>query len=285
MKHASKENLRPRYNELFNNLRTHQPLSYATYRKAGLYSTKEILMKTKNISIRDAQDGDFEWVDNLMHHTLEPYYGGDHHAHAKRIFDAHIAGGHDHIGFFSFEQRMFILEVDSVRAGMIHVVGKRQSTYKISPLIVAPEFQGKLGLGSRLLNYAETYARSHQARQIYCTVAEKNLAAMQFFLRKGFIRAGSSDSHYKNGITETMLYEPFYGKSKIISFDQRHVSVLPLDEVNTELKNEVAHLLLEKLPLSFEGITDEWVSALFNGYGKRDVGDVNTNRTYAFESQ
>ncbi|MFZ2604028.1 MAG: GNAT family N-acetyltransferase, partial [Candidatus Omnitrophota bacterium] len=146
-------------------------------------------MATVNVQIREARDGDFEWVSNLMQNALELYYGGDHRAHAKRIFDAHIAGGYDRIGFFSFEQHMSIVEVDGVRAGMIHLVGKRQSTYKISPLIVSPEFQGHLGLGSRLLEYAEAYVRSHQARQLYCTVAEQNVAAMQFFLRKGFIRA------------------------------------------------------------------------------------------------
>jgi len=239
-------------------------------------------MKTPEILIRDACEGDFEWVANLMHRSLEPYYGGDHHAHAKRIFDAHIAGGHDRVGFFSFEQHMSILEVDGARAGLIHVVGKRQSTYKISPLIVAPEAQGKLGLGSRLLDHAETYARSHQARQIYCTVAETNIAAMQFFLRKGFIRAGSSDSHYKSGVTEAMLYKPLYGKSRIMSFDQHHVSVLPLDELDATLKTEVARLLLEKLPESFEGITDEWVAALFNGYASRDIGDINAKYKLVF---
>jgi len=169
--------------------------------------TKEIIVNSVNIEIREALDDDFSWIEEVMQHALEAYYGGDHRAHAKRIFDAHIKGGVDHLGFFSFEQRMFIAEVDGERAGMIHLVGKRQSTYKISPLIVAPEFQGRFGLGSRLLAYAESYARKHQAHQLYCTVAEQNVAALQFFLRKGFIRAGSSDSHYKSGVTETMLYQ------------------------------------------------------------------------------
>ncbi len=232
-------------------------------------------MAIVNVLIREARDGDFEWVSNLMQNALEPYYGGDHRAHAKRIFDAHIAGGHDHVGFFSFEQRMFIAEFDGTRAGMIHLVGKRQSTYKISPLIVSPEYQGHLGLGSRLLEYAEAYVRSHQARQLYCTVAEQNVAAMQFFLRKGFIRAGSSESHYKSGVTETMLYNPMYGASKLMSLDQLHVSVLPFDEANAELKEQVGRLLLEKLPSSFEGITDEWVAALFEGYRRRHTADIN----------
>lgn len=239
-------------------------------------------MKTPNVSIRDAKNGDFDWVADLMHHSLDPYYGGDHRAHAKRIFDAHITGGHDRVGFFSFEQHMFILQVDGTRAGVLHLVGKRQSTYKISPLILASEYQGKGGLGSTLLDYAESYARNNQARQIYCTVAEKNISAMQFFLRKGFVRAGSSDSHYKSGITETMLYKPLYGTSKIRSLDQLHVSVLPLDEVNTELKAEVARLLLEKLPSSFEGITDEWVTALFDGHARRNTADINAKYKLIF---
>lgn len=233
-------------------------------------------MGVENIKIRKARKDDFKWVENLMQNALETYYGGDHRAHAKRIFDAHILGGIDRLGFFSFEQCMFIAEMNGEDVGMIHLVGKRQSTYKISPLIVAPKFQGQLGLGSLLLEYAETYVRQHQSRQIYCTVAEKNIVAMQFFLRKGFIRAGSSDSHYKNGITEIMLYKPLYGVSKIMQLAQLHVSVLPFDETNIDIKEQVSRLLLEKLQNSFEGITDDWVVALFEGYSRRHTLDINT---------
>jgi ribosomal protein S18 acetylase RimI-like enzyme len=139
------------------------------------------------IIIREAQTKDFEWVESLMQNALEAYYGGDHRAHAKRIFDAHLSGGIDHLGFFSFEQKMFIAEVKGVNAGTIHIVGKRQSTYKISPLIVISEFRGRIGIGSLMLDYAERYAQKNHARQLYCTVAEQNLLALQFFLRKGFI--------------------------------------------------------------------------------------------------
>jgi ASC-1-like (ASCH) protein/ribosomal protein S18 acetylase RimI-like enzyme len=232
-------------------------------------------MESENILVREARESDFEWVSDLMYNALEPYYGGDHRAHARRIFDAHINGGYDRVGFFSFEQRMFVLEVDGVRAGIIHLVGKRQATYKISPLIIAPDFQGKLGLGSLLLDYAETYASKHDAHQIYCTVAEKNLSAMQFFVRKGFIKAGNSDSHYKNGVTEAMLYKPLYGISMITSLDQMNVSVLPFDEAGSDLKEQVAQLLLERLPMSFDGISDEWVAALFDGYRRRHTADIN----------
>jgi ASC-1-like (ASCH) protein/ribosomal protein S18 acetylase RimI-like enzyme len=233
-------------------------------------------MSEVNVLIREAREDDFAWVENLMQNALEAYYGGDHRAHAGRIFDAHISGGVDRLGFFSFEQRMFIAETDGEHAGMIHVVGKRQSTYKISPLIVTPKFQGHYGLGSKLLAHAESYARTRQARQLYCTVAEQNVAALQFFIRKDFIRASNSESHYKTGVTEIMLYKPLYGASKIMSLDQLHVSVLPLDESNEDMKQQVGRMLLEKLQNSFEGITDDWVRALFDGYSRRATFDINT---------
>lgn len=233
-------------------------------------------MATIKVVIMMARSSDFKFIENLMQSALEPYYGGDHRAHAKRIFDAHVAGGVDSLGFFSFEQRMFIAEANGEQTGMLHLVGKRQSTYKISPLIVVPEFQGRFGIGRRLLEYAENYVRQQQARQLYCTVAEQNVAALQFFLRNGFIKAGSSDSHYKTGMTETMLYKPLYGTSKIMSLDQLHVSVLPFDETNKEMKEQVSRLLLDKLQNSFEGITDDWVRALFDGYSRRKTLDINT---------
>lgn len=228
------------------------------------------------INIRRAEEADFEWVSRTMQEALEPYYESDHFAHAKRIFRAHIEGGRDQLGFFSFEQRMFVLEIDSIAAGMIHLVGKKQSTYKISPLIVSPEFRGKLGLGSRLLAHAEQYVRNHsKARQLYCTVAEANIAAMQFFVRKGFIKAGSSDSHYKNGIVETMLYKPLHSGAEIEALDGQHVSVLPLDETEPALRDRIREMLLDELPKSFDGIDNDWVSALFAGYDRRDTKDVN----------
>jgi ASC-1-like (ASCH) protein/ribosomal protein S18 acetylase RimI-like enzyme len=240
-------------------------------------------MMCQRIIIREANKDDFEWIVTLMHDALEPYYGGDHRAHAKRIFDAHIGGGRDDIGFFSFEQRMFILEVDGCPAGMIHIVGKKQSTYKISPLIVSPGFQGRLGLGSRLLAHAEQYVRSKgKVRQLYCTVAKQNLAAMQFFLRKGFIKAGSSDSHYKNGIIETMLYKPLCTTAEIKTVDAQHISILPLDEAGAEIREGIRQLLLSELPTSFEGIDDDWVSALFSGYDRRRTLDVNSKYKLIF---
>ena len=98
---------------------------------------------------------------------------------------------------------------------------------------------------------------------------------MQFFLRKGFIKAGSSDSHYKNGIIETMLYKPLHRMGELEALDGQHVSVMPLDETDPGIRSQIRQMLLEELPKSFEGIDDSWVSALFAGYDRRGTKDIN----------
>lgn len=231
-----------------------------------------MINKTKNINIREAKKEDFYFVTELMHEALEPYYGGDHKAHARRIFSTHISGGKDQIGHFSYEQKMFIITLDDVPAGMIHIVGKRQGTYKISPIIVVPEYQGKYGLGKILLEFVENYAKNKGARQIYCTVARENNIALQFFIRNGYIIAGQSDSHYKLGITEVMLYKLFLSSNFDEKFDRPAISVHPMADV---YEPQVRRLLLNTLPKDFGGIDSKWVDALFNGYKRRNSGDIN----------
>lgn len=229
--------------------------------------------------IRQATAEDEVWVTDLMERVLAPYYDGDHRAHARRIFQAHLAGGHDTLGFFSHEQRMFIAESAEQRVGVIHVVGKRQGTYKISPLIVAEDLRGSRGIGRRLLAHAESYARSRGARQMYCTVAEGNRSAMQFFLRHRFVVAGSSDSHYKSGSKEVMLYKPLHEDDAIALRDQTSISVTPFQEQYGE---QVKSLIMRELPEGFDGIDGVWIEALFAGYRRRHTADVTAKYKLMF---
>lgn len=225
-----------------------------------------------NIEIREAKESDRQIIIDAMVNALSPFYGGDHVAHADRIFSTHLTGGQDKIGFFSFEQKMFVCTVDGDPGGFIHLVGKRQETYKISPLIVLPDFRGKYKLGSLLLEYAEKYAMDKQAKQLYCTVAEVNKSALSFFKKNGFVEAGTSDSHYKEGISEKMLYKNFDYIDFSNKFDRLHISVIPFEE---SYEDQVRSFLLAELPKSFKGIDGDWVDSLISGYRRRFSNDIN----------
>lgn len=229
--------------------------------------------------IREAREGDFEFVAALMENALAAYYDGDHRAHAERIFRTHMSGGCDKVGHFSLQQCMFILTDGDQPLGMVNIVEKRQGTWKISPLIVTPESRGINGCGSRLLSFVERYAQDRGARQIYCTVAQQNRAAYQFFRSKGYIVAGRSEGHYKSSVTEAMLYKPFVDIARETALDSQHLSVRPFEEKYTD---QVRALILERLAPCFYGVDDAWVDALYRGYDRRHTSDVNTKYKLIF---
>ncbi|MBF1030621.1 MAG: GNAT family N-acetyltransferase [Candidatus Nanosynbacter sp.] len=233
-----------------------------------------------NIVVREANANDFEWVADLMVRALTPFYDGDHHAHARRIFDTHIAGGHDQVGQFSSGQHMFIAESgDGQPAGVIHVVNKKQGTVKISPLIVDTAYRGKMGVGSVLLKHAEDFARSLGSRQIYCTVAAPNKKALGFFLKKGFRVTGTAKDHYKVGIDEHMLYKQLVDEA---GFDSPNISVVPFDESQAD---SARALILSQMSDAFNGVDNDWVDALFAGYRRRELGDVNAKFKIIFTAE
>ena len=229
------------------------------------------------VAIRKAKTGDVDFVSRLMTETLGPFYDGDHRAHARRIFTAHINGNVDSVGQFSLGQYMFIAEVDRHPAGMIHLVVKKQGTVKISPLIVAPKYRGQFGIGSKLLRRAEDFARKHHARQLYCTVAAQNQDTLKFLLRKGFHLAGKTQDHYKPGIDECMLYKPL---NQSAAPDLSDISIVPFDEK----KHTAAarQLILSRVGSDFNGVDDTWVDALFASYQRRESRDVNAKYKLIF---
>jgi ribosomal protein S18 acetylase RimI-like enzyme len=232
------------------------------------------------VIVRPAAAGDFEWVANLMVRTLSPFDGGDHRAHAQRIFDTHMDGGVDQVGHFSAGQYMFIAEQNDQPVGLIHVVEKKQETVKISPLIISPDYRGKLGIGSTLLKHAEEFARNLGARQLYCTVASPNQSALGFFLRKGFRITGTAKNHYKQGIDEHMLYKELGDEP---GYDAPNVSVIPFEE--EKHADGARHLILSQMSDVFRGVDNDWVDALFAGYKRRGSTDVNAKYKIVFVAE
>jgi len=234
-----------------------------------------------NIIVRPARADDFDFVSDLMVRALTPFYDGDHRAHARRIFETHMNGGIDHVGHFSAGQHMFIAESDDGQpVGVIHVVNKKQGTVKISPLIVDTTYRGKMGIGSMLLKHAEDFARSHGARQIYCTVAVPNQKALRFFLGKGFRVTGTAKDHYKIGVDEHMLYKQLVDEA---GFDSPNISVVSFDE--SQHADSARALILSQMSDAFNGVDNDWVDALFAGYRRRELCDVNTKFKVIFVAE
>ncbi|OGD32536.1 hypothetical protein A3C91_03870 [Candidatus Azambacteria bacterium RIFCSPHIGHO2_02_FULL_52_12] len=195
-----------------------------------------------SIIIREIRLRDLPVVAEMMHEALEPFYGGDHRAHAKRIVETATEGGEDRRGHFSAAQIMYVAESENNQIlGLLNFVVKHQGTLKISPLIVREMARGR-GVGNLLFQKVLEYAQQAGVRQIYCTVSAKNKSALGYFQSQGFIQAGMAQRHYRSDTDEVMLYKVvehhgLFPKEQIIS-------VLPLTEND---KPQVRFLILERL--------------------------------------
>lgn len=220
------------------------------------------------IQIRSVELGDLPVVAEMMHNALEPFYGGDHRAHAKRIVETAAQGMQDTKGHFSAAQIMYVAEEDGQIIGLLNFVVKYQGTLKISPLIVLEEARGK-GISRLLLQRLDEYTKQHHIRQIYCTVSAKNTAALEYFLAHKFVRAGMAIKHYRADIDEVMLY-------KIVDHgiypEERIISVLPL---TPEDELQVRRLVISRLAPYFGGVDNRWMDALLAGYERKGTRDPN----------
>ena len=64
------------------------------------------------ILVRWVTPDDLPVVAEMMHHALDPYYGGNHRAHAKRIVETASRGTKDLKGHFSAAQLMYVAVED-----------------------------------------------------------------------------------------------------------------------------------------------------------------------------
>lgn len=122
--------------------------------------------------IRKVRLGDLPVIAEMMHTALEPYYGGDHRAHAKRIVKTASRETGDDKGHFSAAQIMYVAVEGENIIGILNFVAKHQGTVKISPLIVKKEARGN-GVSRMLLQKLDEYVAENQIRQVYCTVSMK----------------------------------------------------------------------------------------------------------------
>ena len=86
------------------------------------------------MKVRRVGDSDLPVIAEMMHQALEPFYGGDHRAHAKRIVETSVNGSLDAKGHFSASQVMYVAEDEGQIVGILNFVVKHQGTLKISPL-------------------------------------------------------------------------------------------------------------------------------------------------------
>lgn len=227
------------------------------------------------LCVTPATPDDASYLIEAFRQALAPYYDGDHVVHAKRVLQTHLSGGTDNRGLLSTRQLLLVLWEGSKRRGILNLVFKRQSTCKISPLILFPPDQNRRGLGTILIREAEKEARKAGARSLYCTVARNNQSTLAFFLDLGFVICGNAHEQYKTGETETLLRKPLSPLSSVLDPEDLISVTLVLDD---SAWREVRNLLSDTLPHLVEGVNDSWLESMHRNALNYDTSPKDEGR-------
>jgi ASC-1-like (ASCH) protein/GNAT superfamily N-acetyltransferase len=214
---------------------------------------------TPRLCVVPATSEDGSYLIEAFKQALSPYYDGDHLVHAKRVLQTHLSGGRDNRGLLSTRQLLLVLWEGSRRLGILNLVFKRQSTCKISPLILFPPDQNRRGLGTILIRAAEEEARKAGARNLYCTVTKNNQSALTFFLELGFVVCGNAYEQYKTGETETLLRKPLDAPPLVLDAED----IISVVQVQDDIAwSEVRKLLSSSLPEMVDGVNESWLESM-----------------------
>lgn len=214
---------------------------------------------TPQLCVMPATYEDRGYLIGAFTQALAPYYEGDHLVHAKRVLQTHLSGGVDNRGLLSTRQLLLVLWEGAERRGILNLVFKRQSTCKISPLILFPPEQTSRGLGTILIRAAEEEAREAGARNLYCTVAKSNHSTLKFFLEVGFVKCGTAPEQYKTGETEILLRKQLSPLPSALDAEDL-ISVAQVQDDSAW--SEVRKLLSSSLPRLIEGANDSWLESM-----------------------
>lgn len=220
------------------------------------------------LCVAPATRADASFLLQAFKQALSPYYGGDHRAHAKRVLQTHLSGGTDNRGLLSTRQLLLVLWEGTKRRGILNLVFKRQSTCKISPLILFPSDQNRRGLGTILIRAAEEEALKAGARNLYCTVARSNQNTLTFFLQLGFVICGDADEQYKTGETEILLRRPLIKPPEVLDAEDMISVVQVQDDITW---NKVRNLLSRSLPELVDGVNDTWLESMHRNAREYDT--------------
>jgi Acetyltransferase (GNAT) family len=199
------------------------------------------------------------------------------------VLQTNLDGGKDNRGLLSARQLLYVLWEGDRRCGVLNLVLKRQSTCKISPLILFPPDQNRKGLGTILIRAAEEQARIAGARNLYCTVTKNNENSLMFFQQHGFFVCGDADEQYKTGETEILLRKPLSQSRSAVDADDI-ISVLQVQDDTAW--SEVRKLLSSNLPRLVAGVSDAWLESMYrNARNYYDSPKDDGRRAWVFAAQ
>lgn len=215
--------------------------------------------------IRPYQKGDYQklksWLAELSH-----WYDG--HEEGRFVDQLVDKTGEDNLGYFTTAKEIYFL-VNDQKQGAIVLNYKRGGSVKIGPFVVDSKARG-LGVGTRLVKFAERRAKKTGRRKLYATTSHLNKPANHIFEKCGFQIEAKFPSQYRQGSKELIWGKVLLKKkgslksvSTFLGGQSKRLEITPyLPKFHPELKS----LMLKKLSGWHDEIGEEFVNQTVSGH-------------------
>ena len=135
---------------------------------------------------------------------MHPFYGEIDDDFVDRMALAHRRFAERGLEYSTKPRVMHIAKVNGQVAGVGLFAPKRGGSAKLSPFLVAPEFQSR-GVGSALIKSIENNAEELNLRRLYHHFPSCSMITQLFFIKQGYLPEARIREPYSPGVDEIVV--------------------------------------------------------------------------------
>ena len=154
-----------------------------------------------DISVAQFEEGDFSGIRDIALRMMPEFYGDINEDFVNRIANAHRRYTKHGVKYEEKPRILHVAKVDGEVSGFGLFAPKRGGSAKLSPFIVAPEFQSG-GIGSALIESVEEHAKEIGLRRLYHHFPACSTMTQLFFTKHGYLPEARIREPYSPGTDE-----------------------------------------------------------------------------------
>ncbi|MDO8467817.1 MAG: GNAT family N-acetyltransferase [Nanoarchaeota archaeon] len=154
-----------------------------------------------DVKVSEFQEEDSSGVRQIVLNMMPTFYGDINDDFVNRMAYAHERYAKQGLEYSAKPRIMHIAKVDEQIAGVGLFAPKRGGSAKLSPFLVAPQFQS-MGVGSALIEDIEAHARKLNVRRLYHHFPSCLIMSQLFFAKHGYLPEARIREPYSSGVDE-----------------------------------------------------------------------------------
>lgn len=154
-----------------------------------------------DVKVSEFHEQDLPSIREIVLSMMPNFYGDINEDFVNRMAFAHERYTKKGIEYSEKPRIMHIAKVDDQVAGVGLFAPKRGGSAKLSPFLVAPEFQSR-GIGSALIENIEAHARRLNIRRLYHHFPSCSIISQLFFAKHDYLPEARIREPYSPGVDE-----------------------------------------------------------------------------------